>query len=478
MKKKLVMATLCITLSAMALAGCGGSDDTKEKETKAVTTEKQTEAETETEVETETETETELTKTANATKADAEEATTPDATEANAEEATAPEATKADAEEATTPDATAPDAEEATAPDATAADATPVEYTAPDGAFHMTLPSNDWQETIVQEGVQMYLTAGDEQAIFITHGLEAGLADVMILDQNPDTKEAFEEAMKAQNTEGYTIEVLDYQKDMGEDLEVVSAYIEYSAENQESFYNISYVVASENEAYVLSAISYTDREEADQLYDAVLSFEFEKQELPATPADATMGDAEEVETESETETEVETESETESETETEVETEVETESETEAEVETELETEAEKTVVYEAEDGSFTITLPDDTWKDKTQGSKVTFTSENNSLTVEGLSVKEAEEQMDLYPATAEEFEKKTGWNVVKYQNESMGEWEFVSVCWKEKSSNAHSVVYYLRNEDTAYVLNGVAADKDTAEAVYTSALSFKNIEK
>ena len=85
---------------------------------------------------------------------------------------------------------------------------------------------------------------------------------------------------------------------------------------------------------------------------------------------------------------------------------------------------------------------------------------------------------MDLYPATAEEFEKKTGWNVVKYQNESMGEWEFVSVCWKEKSSNAHSVVYYLRNEDTAYVLNGVAADKDTAEAVYTSALSFKNIEK
>ena len=151
----------------------------------------------------------------------------------------------------------------------------------------MTLPSKDWQENIVQEGVQMYLNAGDEQAIFITHGLEAGLSDVIMLDQNPDTKEAFEEAMKEQNTEGYTIEVLDYQKDMGEDLEVVSAYIEYNAEDQEPFYNISYVVASENEAYVLSAISYTDREEADQLYDGILSFEFEKQELPATPADAT-----------------------------------------------------------------------------------------------------------------------------------------------------------------------------------------------
>ena len=66
---------------------------------------------------------------------------------------------------------------------------------------------------------------------------------------------------------------------MGEDLEVVCAYIEYNAENQEPFYNISYVVASENEAYVLSGISYTDRTEADKLYDAVLSFEFEKQEL-------------------------------------------------------------------------------------------------------------------------------------------------------------------------------------------------------
>ena len=59
----------------------------------------------------------------------------------------------------------------------------------------MTLPSSDWQENIVQEGVQMYLNSGDEQAIFITHGLEAGLSDVMMLDQNPDTKEEFEDAM-------------------------------------------------------------------------------------------------------------------------------------------------------------------------------------------------------------------------------------------------------------------------------------------
>ena len=108
----------------------------------------------------------------------------------------------------------------------------------------------------------------------------------------------------------------------------------------------------------------------------------------------------------------------------------------------------------------------------------MTFTSEDNSLTVEDLDVKEAEKQMNLYPETAEEFEKKTGWDVVKYQNESMGSWEFVSVCWKEKANSDYSMVYYLRNEDTAYVLNGIAADEDTAEAVYTAALSFKNIEK
>ena len=59
-----------------------------------------------------------------------------------------------------------------------------------------------------------------------------------------------------------------------------------------------------------------------------------------------------------------------------------------------------------------------------------------------------------------------------------MGSWEFVSVCWKEKANSDYSMVYYLRNEDTAYVLNGIAADEDTAEAVYTAALSFKNIEK
>ena len=64
MKKKLVMATLCITLSTMALTDA--ADLISKKETETVATEVETEKQTT--AETETETETELTKTVDATK--------------------------------------------------------------------------------------------------------------------------------------------------------------------------------------------------------------------------------------------------------------------------------------------------------------------------------------------------------------------------------------------------------------------------
>ena len=49
------------------------------------------------------------------------------------------------------------------------------------------------------------------------------------------------------------------------------------------------------------------------------------------------------------------------------------------------------------------------------------------------------------------------------------------NICYSIDSSRIiidvykRQMVYYLRNEDTAYVLNGIAADEDTAEAVYTA---------
>ena len=180
-------------------------------------------------------------------------------------------------------------------------------------------------------------------------------------------------------------------------------------------------------------------------------------------------------------TEEETEAETEevTEEETEAETEEVTEEETEAETEevTEEETEAEK-ALYEAEDGSFVIVLPDNTWTDEEKGDKITFTSKDNSLTVEKIKVETAEKEMAVYPESEEDFADKTGWKVVKYQKESVGDVELVSACWQEDTGDDYSIVYYLIDGTNAYVLNGIAANKADAEDVYTAALSFKNIEE
>ena len=533
MKKKVVMATLCITLSAMAPSGCGGSEDETETE---VVTEVQTETTDETEEVTEEETEETETEdtaeeaspadatSADATPSDAEspEATLADATSSEAEtestdatpsDAKSPEATLADATpsevetestettpsdaveaDATSADATPSDATEADATPAEAVPSEPVEYTSPDGAFHLTLPDDSWEEAIVEEGVQMYLYSGDESAIFILHGLQAGLGEAMMLDENPDTKEEYIEQIEENITQSeydVDIEVLEYTKEINEDKEFVCAYAKYSSDTEPTFYTIEYITASENEGYVLSAVSYADRVKADQVYEAVMSFDFEIQELPATPADATeaeatVADATEAEIETEEETEEMTEEETEEETEemteeeTEEETEEMTEEETEEETEemTEEETEATETVVYEAEDGSFTMTLPDDSWEDETAEDRVVFTSGDNTLTVEEMNLRTAQREMDAYPETQEEFEDTTGWDVVRYQNESIGDWELISVCWTEGAREDYNIVYYLKNSEVAYVLNGTTDNETDAEAIYRAALSFKNLER
>ena len=124
------------------------------------------------------------------------------------------------------------------------------------------------------------------------------------------------------------------------------------------------------------------------------------------------------------------------------------------------------------------MTLPDDSWEEDTQEDCVVFTSGDNTLSVEEIEVRTAKSEMEAYPDSREEFEETTGWDVVRYQNESIGDWELVSVCWTEGAAKDYSIVYYLKSGDTAYVLNGTADNETDAEAVYRAALSFKSLEK
>src|SRR5699024_10178244 len=98
----------------------------------------------------------------------------------------------------------------------------------------------------------------DESAIVISHGLQAGLGEMMMIDANPDTEEEFDELLQEQiasQNDDIDVELLGYTKEIGEDRAFVAAYMENTYEEQPTFYNMSYMTASENVGYVLEAVS-------------------------------------------------------------------------------------------------------------------------------------------------------------------------------------------------------------------------------